>query len=135
MSRGKNHKNTNGRPASERGKGIPSFCGETAFSRVEIRIFSAIFTPKNGKEIEIMENRVAVIAIIVEKVEKSSQVNAILHDYNELIIGRMGLPYRSRNVYIINIVLDASTDQINAVAGKLGRIEGVTAKAVYSGIA
>ena len=73
MSRGKNHKNTNGRPASERGEGIPSFCGETAFSRVEIRIFSAIFTPKNGKENEIMENRVAVIAIIVEKVEKYSE--------------------------------------------------------------
>ena len=106
-----------------------------AFPRLKIRISDAIFTPKNGKENEIMGNRVAVIAIIVEKVERSGEVNAILHDYNELIIGRMGLPYRSRNVYIINIVLDAPTDQINAVAGKLGRIEGVTAKAVYSGIA
>lgn len=80
-----------------------------------------------------MENRVAVIAIIIDQVEKSSEVNAVLHDYNELIIGRMGLPYRSRNVYIINIVVDAPVDQINAIAGKLGRIEGVTAKAVCSG--
>ena len=80
-----------------------------------------------------MENRVAVIAIIIDQVEKSNEVNAILHDYNEFIIGRMGLPYRSRNVYIINIVVDAPVDQINAIAGKLGRIEGVTAKAVCSG--
>lgn len=82
-----------------------------------------------------MENRVAVIAVIVEKVEKSGEVNAILHEYNEYVIGRMGLPYRSKNVYIINIVVDAAMDRINALAGKLGRIEGVTAKAVYSGIA
>ena len=82
-----------------------------------------------------MESRVAVIAIIVEKVDQSGKVNALLHDYNELIIGRMGLPYRSKGVYIINIVMDAAMDQINALAGKLGRIEGVTAKAVYSGIA
>ena len=80
-----------------------------------------------------MENRVAVIAIIIDQVEKSNEVNAVLHDYNEFIIGRMGLPYRSRNVYIINIVVDAPVDQINAIAGKLGRIEGVTAKAVCSG--
>ena len=82
-----------------------------------------------------MENRVAVIAIIVEKVEKSSEVNAVLHDYNHLIIGRMGLPYREKKVYIINIVVDAPMDDITAIAGKLGRIEGVTAKAVYSGVA
>ena len=81
-----------------------------------------------------METRVAVIAIIVELVEKSNEVNAVLHDYNELIIGRMGLPYRQKNVCIINIVVDAPMDKINAIAGKLGRIEGVTAKAVYSGV-
>lgn len=79
-----------------------------------------------------MGNRVAVIAVIIEQVEKANEVNAVLHDYNELIIGRMGLPYRTRNVYIINIVVDASMDQINAIAGKLGGIAGVTAKAVYS---
>lgn len=80
-----------------------------------------------------MNTRVAVVAIIIEQVEKAGEVNAILHDYNEWIIGRMGLPYRTRNVYIINIVVDAAVDQINAIAGKLGRIDGVTAKAVYSG--
>ena len=82
-----------------------------------------------------MGNRVAVVAIIAEKVEKANEVNAVLHDYNHLIIGRMGLPYREKKVYIINVVVDAPMDEINAIAGKLGRIEGVTAKAVYSGIA
>ena len=81
-----------------------------------------------------MDTRVAVIAVIIEQVEKAAEVNAVLHDYNELIIGRMGLPYRTRNVYIINIVVDAPMDRINAIAGKLGRISGVTAKAVYSGV-
>lgn len=81
-----------------------------------------------------MGTRVAVIAIIVEQVEKSNEVNAVLHDYNELIIGRMGLPYRQKDVCIINIVVDAPMDTINAIAGKLGRIKGVTAKAVYSGV-
>ena len=82
-----------------------------------------------------MDNRVAVIAIIAEKVERSGEVNAVLHDYNEWISGRMGLPYREKKMYIINIVVDAPMDQINALAGKLGRIEGVTAKAVCSGVA
>ena len=80
-----------------------------------------------------MATRVAVIAILIDKVENSGAVNAVLHDYKEQIIGRMGLPYRQKNVHIINIVLDASADQINALAGKLGRIPGVTAKAVFSG--
>ncbi|MBE6380239.1 MAG: iron-only hydrogenase system regulator [Lentisphaerae bacterium] len=80
------------------------------------------------------ENRVAVIAIIVENMESASQVNAILHDYSSYIVGRMGLPYRERKVSIINIVLDAPQDAINTIAGKLGRLSGVTAKAVCSNL-
>ena len=80
------------------------------------------------------ENRVAVIAIIVENMESASQVNAILHDYSSYIVGRIGLPYRERKVSIINIVLDAPQDAINTIAGKLGRLSGVTAKAVCSNL-
>ena len=80
------------------------------------------------------ETRVAVVAVIVEKMEAAAEVNAILHEFNEYIIGRMGLPYRERRISIINIVLDAPTDKINAIAGKLGRLEGVTAKAVCSAV-
>ena len=78
------------------------------------------------------ETRVAVIAIIVENMESASEVNAILHEYNMYVIGRMGLPYRERSISIINIVLDAPMDKINTIAGKLGRLNGVTAKAVCS---
>ncbi|MBR2357632.1 MAG: iron-only hydrogenase system regulator [Lentisphaeria bacterium] len=80
------------------------------------------------------ENRVAVVAIIVENMNSAAAVNAILHEFGEYIIGRMGLPYRERKISIINIVLDAPTDKINAIAGKLGRLEGVTAKAVCSAV-
>ncbi len=81
-----------------------------------------------------MENRVAVIAIIAESSENSEQINALLHEYGSFIIGRMGLPYRARGVNIITIALDAPQDTINALSGKLGRIPGVTARAVCSGV-
>ena len=80
------------------------------------------------------ENRVAVVAIIVENMQSAAEVNAILHEFGEYIIGRMGLPYRERRISIINIVLDAPVDKINTLAGKLGRLNGVTAKAVCSAV-
>lgn len=80
------------------------------------------------------ENRVAVVAIIVENMESAAAVNAVLHEFSEYVIGRMGLPYRERKISIINIVLDAPVDKINTLAGKLGRLSGVTAKAVCSAV-
>ena len=80
------------------------------------------------------ENRVAVVAIIVEDMRSAAEVNAILHEFSEYIIGRMGLPYRERKISIINIVLDAPVDKINSLAGKLGRLEYVTAKTVCSAV-
>ena len=79
-----------------------------------------------------MENRVALLAILLESSESAEDINGILHDFNNWIIGRMGLPYREKNTHIISIVLDAPVDKINALAGKLGRLPGVTAKAVYA---
>lgn len=78
------------------------------------------------------ETRIAVIGIIIEKLESAAAVNEILHQYNSYIIGRMGLPYREKQVNIISIVLDAPADVISAVSGKLGRLPGVSAKALYS---
>ena len=80
------------------------------------------------------ENRVAVVAVIVENMQSAAGVNAILHEFGEYIIGRMGLPYRERKISIINVVLDAPVDKINTLAGKLGRLDGVTAKAVCSAV-
>ncbi len=79
-----------------------------------------------------METRIAIIGIIVEDQEASDTVNRLLHEYALYIIGRMGIPHRERKVNIISIVLDAPGDVINTLAGKIGRIQGVTAKTLYS---
>jgi putative iron-only hydrogenase system regulator len=78
------------------------------------------------------EDRIAVIGIIVEQTEASAAVNEILHQYSSYIIGRMGLPYREKNVSIISVVVDAPADIISAMSGKLGRLQGVSSKALYS---
>ena len=79
-----------------------------------------------------METRVAVIGIIVENSEATGRLNEILHEYSSYIIGRMGIPYRHRGISVISIAVDAPQDAISALSGKLGRLEGVTAKAAYS---
>lgn len=84
------------------------------------------------EELHMEETRVAVIAVIVEDSSKAEQVNSLLHSYSEFIIGRMGIPYRERGLSIINVVLDAPADVISALSGKLGRLKGVTSKAVYA---
>ena len=81
---------------------------------------------------EKKDSRIAVIGIIIEDREKAEPVNSLLHQYGEYIIGRMGIPYRERQVNIISVVLDAPADIISALAGKLGRLPGVSSKAIYS---
>lgn len=78
------------------------------------------------------EKRVAVISIIVEEGERVNQINEILHSASDYIIGRMGIPYREKNIAIISIVIDAPLNVINNISGKLGRIRGVAAKTAYS---
>lgn len=79
-----------------------------------------------------METRVAVIGIIVENRESVDKLNSILHEYRHIIIGRMGLPYKERNISIISIAVDAPQDVISALSGKIGNLEGVSAKAAFS---
>jgi len=81
-----------------------------------------------------METRVAVISIIVEKNEVTEQLNAVLHDYAEYIIGRMGIPYRSKNINIISIAVDAPQDVISSLSGKIGKLYGVSVKTAYSSV-
>ena len=85
-------------------------------------------------EREVMETRVAVISIIVEDTGSAEKLNRVLHEYNQYIIGRMGLPYREKGINIISIALDAPLDAINALTGAIGRIENVTAKAAFAKI-
>lgn len=79
-----------------------------------------------------MENRVALIGIVVEQLEASEAINRLLHEYSEYIIGRMGVPHRSRGISVISVVIDAPGDCISALSGKLGRLPNVTTKTIYS---
>lgn len=79
-----------------------------------------------------MDNKVAVIGIIIENYSKADDVNKILHGYGEYIIGRMGVPYKEKNINIISIVINAPVQTINALTGKLGMMQDVSAKALFS---
>ena len=79
-----------------------------------------------------METRAAVLAVIVRDSASVSALKSLLHQYEDCIIGRMGIPCRQRGIRIISVALDASADQISALSGKIGRLPGVTAKTVYA---
>lgn len=79
-----------------------------------------------------METKVALIGIVVENPDAVMKLNTLLHEYSAYIIGRMGLPYHKREISIISVALDAPQDTINALSGKLGKLEGVSTKTIYS---
>ena len=79
-----------------------------------------------------MSTRIALIGIIVEKPEATEKLNAILHEYSQYIVGRMGVPYRERGVAIISVIIDAENNVISALSGKLGQLEGVQIKTMYA---
>ncbi len=79
-----------------------------------------------------MDTRVAVIGIIVENKDAVQQLNAILHEYGEYIIGRMGVPHRARGISVISVAMDAPQPVISALSGKIGALAGVSAKTAYS---
>jgi len=81
---------------------------------------------------DVMETRVALIGIIVEDLNSAESLNALLHEYNQYIIGRMGIPYREKNISIISVVVNAEADIISTLAGKLGMLPGISVKTVYS---
>jgi putative iron-only hydrogenase system regulator len=81
-----------------------------------------------------METRVALIGIVVENLDSTERLNAILHDYGAYIFGRMGVPYHKRNISVISVAIDAPSDVISALSGKLGMLPGVSTKTVYSKI-
>lgn len=79
-----------------------------------------------------MDNRIAIVGIIVEDIRKSEEVNEVLHEYSQYILGRMGLPKVEKDINIISIVMKADPDIISAMTGKIGMISEVSCKAVYS---
>ena len=81
-----------------------------------------------------MQTRVAVMSAIVENTDSVEKLNELLHQYGEFIIGRMGLPYKTRKLNIVSIALDAPQDTISSLAGKLGNLPGVSVKTAYSNV-
>ena len=81
-----------------------------------------------------MDSRVAVMSIIIENLNAVEQVNTVLHEYGEYIIGRMGIPYRQRKISIISIALDAPQDTISALSGRIGKMAGVSVKTSFSSV-
>ena len=78
-----------------------------------------------------METRVAVMGIIIEDTDSVEALNALLHDYGCYIIGRMGIPYREKNINIVSIAIDAPQDVISAFSGKIGKLPGISVKTAY----
>lgn len=81
-----------------------------------------------------METKVAVMSIIVETGKTVDELNAILHEYSDFIIGRMGIPYRTRGINVISIALDAPANTLSALAGKIGNLPGISVKTAIAGI-
>lgn len=81
-----------------------------------------------------MQTRVAVMSIIVDNPDSVESLNSILHTYSKFIIGRMGIPYREKDISIISVAIDAPQDIIATASGKIGKLSGVSIKTAYSGV-
>ena len=81
-----------------------------------------------------MDTRVAIIGIGIENHDSVERLNTLLHDYSDIIIGRMGIPYPKKNVSVISVAVDGPQDTISALSGKLGRLDGVAVKTAYSSV-
>ena len=79
-----------------------------------------------------MDKRIGVVGIVVEDLESANAVNSILHDYAQIIVGRMGIPYREKGISVISLIVDGTSDEISAMTGKLGKIKTVTVKSAMT---
>lgn len=79
-----------------------------------------------------MEKRIGVIALIIENKESIQKSNTIISEYSNLIIGRMGIPYKEKNVSVISLIVDGTTDEIGALSGKLGSLPGIAVKSMLT---
>ena len=79
-----------------------------------------------------MDTRIAVLSIIVENSENTAELNQIIHEFSQYVVGRMGIPYREKEINIISLVLYAPQNAISTLSGRIGRLSGVTSKATYA---
>ena len=76
--------------------------------------------------------RIALIGIVVENSDSVEQLNSLLSQYGNYIIGRMGIPYREKSLSIISIAMDAPNNVISALSGKIGMLPGISSKTIYA---
>jgi len=79
-----------------------------------------------------LEKRIGVVGIIIENRSSVSKINAILSEHADMILGRMGVPYKDKNFSVISIIIEGTTDEVGALTGKLGSVEGVIVKTALS---
>ncbi|MTI81971.1 MAG: CopG family transcriptional regulator [Firmicutes bacterium] len=79
-----------------------------------------------------MERRIGVVGIVVEDRNKSPEINSIISQYGNIIVGRMGIPNRDKGLGVISLIVEGTTDEIGAMTGKLGNIKGVQVKSALS---
>ena len=79
-----------------------------------------------------MDKRIGVVGIVVKNIDNADKVNSILHQYSSIIVGRLGVPYREKGICIISIIIDGTSDEVSAITGKLGSIEGINVKSALT---
>lgn len=79
-----------------------------------------------------MDKRVGVVAIVVEDMSSVPELNLIIHNYSNIIVGRMGIPYKEREVSVISLIVDGTMDEISALTGKIGKLSGLTVKSAIT---
>lgn len=79
-----------------------------------------------------LDKRIGVVGIVIEDTSSVGMVNSILHEHAEVIVGRMGIPYRERDIAIISLIVDGTIDKISAMTGKLGKLNGVSVKSAFT---
>ena len=93
-----------------------------------VMLFPNLYSSDEEQNMENIENKIAVVAIIISDKDAVEKVNELLHGFRDNIIGRMGLPHQRKDISVISIVMDAPQEKINSLSGKLGMMNGVTSK-------
>ncbi len=79
-----------------------------------------------------MEQRIGTVTILIKEKESAKAVNSLLSEYSDIILARQGLPITTRNIFIISLIIEATTEQINALTGKIGRLKNVEVKSILT---
>jgi putative iron-only hydrogenase system regulator len=82
------------------------------------------------KDFCMMKKNIGTISIIIENHESVPQVNQYLSDFSDIILGRIGVPYRPERLGIIAVIVEGTSDQLGSLAGKLGMLDGVKTKSM-----